>query len=55
MFKIEYAKGVAEDLKSVRTYERAQTLDSIDEQLIHEPTIDTRKRKILVGLVPPWE
>lgn len=55
MFTIEYAKEVAEDLKGIRAYERTQILDSIDEQLIHEPTVETQKRKILVGLVPPWE
>lgn len=55
MFAIEYAKGVAEDLKNIRAYKRAQILDSIDDQLKHEPTVQTRNRKILVGLTPPWE
>ena len=55
MFTIEYAKGIADDLKSVRAYDRIQILDSIDEHLMHEPTVETKKRKILVGLIPPWE
>ena len=55
MFTIEYAKGVAEDLKSIRAYERTQILDGIDKQLLHEPSVQTRNRKILVGLIPPWE
>ena len=55
MFTIEYAKGVAEDLKSIRAYERTRILDGIDKQLLHEPSVQTRNRKILVGLIPPWE
>ncbi len=55
MFTIEYAKGVAEDLKSLRAYERVQILDGIDKELMHEPSVQTRNRKILVGLIPPWE
>jgi len=55
MFVIEYANGVAEDLKNIRAYKRTQILDSIDAQLKHEPTVQTRNRKILVGLTPPWE
>jgi mRNA-degrading endonuclease RelE of RelBE toxin-antitoxin system len=30
-------------------------LDSIEAQLTHEPTRRTRNRKIIAGLVPPWE
>ncbi len=55
MFTIEYAKGVAEDLKNIRAYERVEILDGIDKQLMHEPSVQTRNRKILVGLIPPWE
>jgi len=55
MFTIEYAKGVAEDLKNIRAYERVKILDGIDKQLMHEPSVQTRNRKILVGLIPPWE
>ncbi len=29
-------------------------LDRIEVQLRYEPTRQTRNRKILVGLVPPW-
>ncbi len=54
MYAIEYAEGIAEDLADLRTYERTQILDRIEEQLTHEPTRQTRD-KILVGLAPPWE
>lgn len=55
MFTIEYAKGIATDLKNVRVYDRKMILDGIDTQLKYEPNIQTRNRKIIVGLVPPWE
>jgi mRNA-degrading endonuclease RelE of RelBE toxin-antitoxin system len=55
VYKITYSTAVAEDLKSLGVPERSQILDEIDVQLLHEPGQATRNRKILVGLVPPWE
>jgi len=55
MYSIEYAEGVAQDLASLRAYKRSQILDRIEEQLTHNPTQQTRNKKILVGLIPPWE
>jgi mRNA-degrading endonuclease RelE of RelBE toxin-antitoxin system len=55
MFAIEYAEGVAEDLAAVRPFDRSRLLDRIEEQLAQQPTTETRNRKILVGLTPPWD
>lgn len=55
MFMIEYAIGVADDLAQLRAYDRKLILDEIDRQLTYEPARQTGKRKILYGLVPPWE
>lgn len=55
MYRIEYAEGVAGDLASLRTYDRKQILDQLEEQLKYEPTKKTRNRKPLPGLIPPWE
>ncbi|MBM3134641.1 MAG: type II toxin-antitoxin system RelE/ParE family toxin [Chloroflexi bacterium] len=55
MYEIKYAESVAADLANLPAHERARILDSIEEQLKYEPTRRTRNRKILVGLVPPWE
>lgn len=55
MYTLEYAEGVAGDLKKLRARERKRILDNIEKQLTVEPTRKTRNRKILVGLVPPWE
>lgn len=55
MYELEYAEGVAEDLKNLRATDRKRILDKIDAQLRHNPTEETRNKKILVGLKPPWE
>lgn len=55
MYKIKYSEGVADDLGGLRPNQRGQILDRIEVQLRHEATGQTRNRKIVVGLVPPWE
>ena len=55
MFIITYAEGVAEDLSAIRAFERNRLLDQIEEQLSHEPMRESRNRKVLRGLTPPWE
>ena len=55
MFTIVYAESVAADLRALRASDRARILDRIEEQLTYEPTREIRIRKIIAGLVPPWE
>jgi mRNA-degrading endonuclease RelE of RelBE toxin-antitoxin system len=55
MFVIEFSESVALDLADLRAFDRKQILDQIDSQLMHEPTTQTRNKKILIGLIPPWE
>ncbi len=55
MYVIDYAVDVANDLASLRAYDRKRILDEIEKQLSHEPARQTGKRKILFGLIPPWE
>jgi len=55
VFIISYAESVAEDLAEIRAFERKQLLEQIEQQLSHEPIRETRNRKILRGLTPPWE
>ena len=55
MYEIEYAEGVVDDLANLRAYQRKQILDRIEVQLAHQPIQQTRNKKILVGLIPPWE
>lgn len=55
MYTLEYAEGVVDDLTKLRAYDRKRVLDRIEAQLSHEPTRKTRNRKMLIGLVPPWQ
>jgi mRNA-degrading endonuclease RelE of RelBE toxin-antitoxin system len=55
MYDIRYAEHFAEDLRRLRPAQRKQILDRIDAQLTYQPTAQTRNRKILARLVPPWE
>ncbi|MEW5938819.1 MAG: hypothetical protein AB1750_04100 [Chloroflexota bacterium] len=53
-YAIEYAESVADDLAELRAFERKAILDAIEQQLLYEPTQETRHKKILFGLIPPW-
>ncbi len=55
MYDIDYAAGVAEDLAALRAFERARILNEIEEQLTEQPTQETRNKKLLPGLKPPWD
>jgi len=55
MYGVEFSSGVVEDLKALRPFDRRRILDAIDEQLTHQPAEETRNRKIVVGLIPPWD
>ena len=55
MYAIQYAGSVADDLAGLRAFERKEILDQIEEQLTHEPVRETRRKKIVRGLKPPWE
>ena len=55
MFEIRFAESVEEDLRKIQIYYRNQILDSIEEQLTHEPETATRNRKLLENLTPPWQ
>jgi len=55
MYEIRYSPGVTDDLNHLKVFLRRQILDSVDEQLTHVPTRETRRRKLLHGLVLPFE
>lgn len=55
MYRIEYASRVVDDLAGVRPYDRSRVTDRIDTELADTPTLETRHRKPLVGLRPPWD
>jgi mRNA-degrading endonuclease RelE of RelBE toxin-antitoxin system len=55
MFSIDYAEGVAEDIARLRAFDRTQLLDRVEAQLTHQPTQETRNKKLLPGLKTPWD
>jgi len=55
MFTIEFSQSVVEDLADLRAFDRERILDRLEALLTHEPTKETRNKKRLVGLTPPWK
>lgn len=55
MYEIRYSPSVTADLKAIRLFLRRRILDAVNEQLSHVPARETRRRKILHGLAPPFE
>ena len=52
---ILFAESVKGDLRRLRAYERRMLLEVIETQLAHAPHVETRHRKRLYNLVPPFE
>ncbi|UCF97367.1 MAG: type II toxin-antitoxin system RelE/ParE family toxin [Spirochaetaceae bacterium] len=55
MYQIEFSEGVETDLKKIRIYTRKIILDAVEQKLVHRPNIETKNRKVLVNLIPPFE
>jgi mRNA-degrading endonuclease RelE of RelBE toxin-antitoxin system len=45
--QIEYTPEAIDDLKLFKKYEQQSIFDQVDEQLLYEPTLETRSRKKL--------
>jgi mRNA-degrading endonuclease RelE of RelBE toxin-antitoxin system len=61
-FTIAITEPAYDELQAIKSFYRTQIIDAIDEQLTHEPTVETRNRKILIGFQsnfkhgdPVWE
>lgn len=46
-YEIEFAESVKTQLKSLSTRERVIVIESIEEQLVYEPLVETRNRKLM--------
>lgn len=42
-------------IAALPTFHRNQVVEAIEARLFHQPNVQTRNRKLLRGLVPPWE
>ena len=55
-YRIVYAEEIRDHLRSFTARQRAILFDSIEEQLTHEPTAETRNRKeMLPDSLASWE
>lgn len=55
MFEVALAAGAVDDLATLRAFDRKAILNAIVKELTHRPTEPTRNRKLLVGVIPPFE
>lgn len=55
-YRIEYSPDAYDHLRALTARQRSAVLDAVDQQLIHEPTVETRSRKPMrPNPVAPWE
>jgi len=55
VYEIRVSEDVEKDLRRIKARDRRRILDTMEEQLSHEPSVETKNRKILVNLIPPFE
>ncbi len=55
-FAIIYSPEALDHLRSLPKSSQVLVVDEVDEQLAHQPTLPTRKRKVLrANPIAPWE
>jgi mRNA-degrading endonuclease RelE of RelBE toxin-antitoxin system len=55
-YRIDYSPATDEHLRVLTARQRAMVFDSVDEQLEHEPGVETRNRKPMrPNPLAPWE
>ena len=54
-FEIFIRELAAAEIEALRPYDQRQIVSAIDDQLTHQPSVQTRRRKCLVGLTPDFE
>ena len=55
-YVIEYSPAAAEHLRFFTARQQTTVLDTVDRQLINQPTVETRNRKPMrPNPVAPWE
>jgi len=55
-YRIEYSPDAEDHLWALTARERSIVLDTVEEQLVHEPTLETKNRKPMrPNPLAPWE
>lgn len=55
MHAIRFDENAIGELRRIRAFERATILNEIEKQLGRNPSREGARKKMLVGLVPPWD
>jgi len=55
VFDILYDEAAEEDLRRLRPYDVRRVMNEVDAQLTKNPTVPGRRKKLLEGLLPPWD
>jgi mRNA-degrading endonuclease RelE of RelBE toxin-antitoxin system len=54
-YEILVHEGADEELEALRVFDQRQIIDAIEEHLSYQPTLPTRRRKLLEALTPTFE
>jgi mRNA-degrading endonuclease RelE of RelBE toxin-antitoxin system len=55
-YRIEYSPDAEDHLRGLTARQQRIVLDTVDQQLMHQPTIETRNRKPMrPNPIAPWE
>ena len=55
-YRIEYSPETDQHLRVLTARQRSMVFDAVDEQLAHQPTVETRNRKPMrPNPLAPWE
>jgi mRNA-degrading endonuclease RelE of RelBE toxin-antitoxin system len=55
VFEVRLGEDAVAEIGELRAAERRRLLGAIEKQLTYEPAEASRRKKILSGLVSPWE
>jgi mRNA-degrading endonuclease RelE of RelBE toxin-antitoxin system len=55
-YAVRYSPETVEHMEALSARQRANVLDGVDEQLKHQPTVETQNRKPMrANALAPWE
>jgi len=54
-YTIDIRDVAYDELQAIKPFYRRRIVDAIDEQLAHEPNVETKNRKVLIGFHSDFE
>jgi len=55
VFTIRFERQAMMEVDELRAFERRRILDDVEKHLSRQPLQESRRKKLLRGLVPPWK